>query len=291
MNDIKKYIPSLIFSIILVFALLGLALSLTAEKYANPKKLISISEQNDITSMVESELENYFKDKYNETGIPAEVYMNAITPEYIDANIKGIINSGFKVLEGEKNVVFSAEKSETLLEKNITDFFESYAEKNGYEKDADYEKKLTATIDSAYKTVREYCDIYKLVTINSEGILSKVGVIYRHLHMLTSFLAGACAIIAIIILFINFKKLACAVYWFGVSTLVSGVIGLIPCIILKASNYFDRFVIKQAHIFTSFTKLLYGSVNSFMVLQLILIAVSAVIFGSYVFFIRTKKSV
>lgn len=290
MTDIKKYVPSLILSVILVFTLLGLTLSLTAEKYASPQKLISISEENDITAKVKAELEKFFKDKYNETGVPAEVYMNAIDADYIDANIESIINSGFSVLDGEKNVEFSALKNDTL-EKNIAEFFSSYANENGYEQDESYSKKLDATISSAYKTVREYCDIYKLVTINSEGILAKTGAIYRHLHMLTSFLAAACAVIAIIILFTNFKNLAVSLYWFGVSTLASGVIGFIPCIILKASSYFDRFVIKQVHIFTSFTKLLYGSVNSFMTLQLIIIAVSVVIFGGYIFFVRTKKSV
>ncbi len=289
MNNKKKYVPSLILSIILVFTLLGLTLSFTAEKYASPQKLISISEENEITSKVEAELEKFFGDKYNETGIPAEIYMNAIDAEYINANIKSIIDSAFSVLDGEKDVVFTALKND-VLEQNITEFFSSYAQENGYEQDESYNKKLDATISSAYKTVREYCDIYKLVTINSEGILSKAGVIYRHLNMLTSFTAAACALIAIIILIINFKQLAVSLYWFGVSTFVSGVIGLIPCIILKASNYFDRFVIKQAHIFTSFTKLLYGSVNSFMILQLILIAVSVVIFGVYIFFARTKKS-
>ena len=289
MNDIRKYIPSLLLSILLVFTLLAFTGAVTAEKYASPQKLISVSEENSVPSVVRRELEKHFKDKYNETGIPADVYMSAISEDYIRANIEGIINSGFRVLEGEKNVVFSAQKSEELLEKNIEEFFESYAEENGYEKDANYEKRLTAAIDSAYKTVREYCDVYKLVTLNSEGILRKAGSTYRHLDMLTLFAVAASAFIAIIIVLVNLKKLSSALYWIGVSGLVSGIIGLVPCIIISADGYFDRFVIKQPHIFTSFTKLLYGGVNSFMYAQLVLIAVSVIFFGTFIFFSKYQR--
>lgn len=280
MKNLKTYIPSLLMSILLVFSLLGVTALVVAETYASPEKLFSLAEENDVIPKVQKELEKYFGDKYNETGVPAEIYTGAIDNSYIQDVINMFIDESFTILEEESSEGFVIPVN-AQLEKSITDFFSGYADSNGYEKDENYNKKLENTIASAYNAVGDYCDIYKLEMMQSEGILSKAGVLYRNLDTLLIAAVGVTAVLAVILLLVNLKQINIFLYWLGVSGFISGVIGLVPCIYLNATSYFDSFVIKQPHIFTSYTKLLYGVVNTFMTGQLIVIAAGVLLLGVY----------
>lgn len=288
MNSLKKYIPCLLLSLILVFASLGTSAVIIAGKYANTDKLVELTEENEIVPMIKSQLENYFSDKYNSTGIPAEVYMSAITDEYLLSVVNGTINEAFDYMENEKPAEFTV-KSNTQLEENITDFFSDYAESIGYEKDDNYNKKVDSAISSAYNAIGEQCDIYKLKTIYNKGLLIKAKPIYQNLNLIKYACLGVTVLLVVIIVLINIKSISAALYWTGISSLISGAIGIIPCIYLNETNYFDAFVIKQPQIFTAFTGAMYSAVDSFMMNQIILAAVGALLIIVYAVVNRLKK--
>ena len=271
MKNVKTYIPSLLLSILLVFSMLGISGLLVVRSFADSDKLTGLAEENKIVSTIQSELESYFSNKYNETGVPAEVYTAALTDEYIEKIVGLNINAGFERLDsGKFDNLTGRENPE--LEESISIFFNDYADSIGYVKDDKYEEKLQKTIDSAYSVITDYCDIYKFRMMNSEGILAKASKIYTRLDMIILAVAGATVLLIVLLLLINIKSKLLVKYWLGISALVSGVIGISPCIYLNASRFFDAFVIKQPQIFKSFTGLLYGAVNSFMINQIILAA-------------------
>ena len=286
MRNLKTYIPSLILSVLLVFSLMGTSALIVGNSFANPEKLIDITEENEIVPMIQTELNNYFSDKYNETGIPAEVYTEALTDEYIKLAAENYIYAGLN--KGVTTTYGYNTPENEQLEKNITGFFSDYAESVGYEKDEKYDEKLEATIKSAYSVIGDYCDVYKFGTMRDEGILEKVSGIYRSLGKIIMLAAGASLLLIAVILLINLKSVSAALYWTGISALISGIIGIAPCIYLNSTNYFDAFVIKQPQIFTSFTKLMYGALNAFMTNQIIL-AVGGVVL-IIVFAVIPKKS-
>ncbi len=286
MRSLKTYIPSLILSVLLTFSLLGTSALIVVRCFANSDKLISIAEENDVISKVSEELESYFKERYNETGIPAEIYMDALDDNYISSIVNYSICEGINILDNAEYEQLN--KKNEKLEQNIENFFDEYAKSVNYIKDDVYEEKLGQTIDDAYNVIINYSDVYKFRTMNDEGILTKAGGIYRQLDVIILAAAGLSLLLIIIILLINIRSVSAAMYWTGVSSLVSGIIGLVPCIYLNAVNYFDSFVIKQPQIFTAFTSLMKEGINAFILNQIIFAAAGLVLIVAFI--IVPKKS-
>lgn len=288
MKSLKTYLPSLLLSIFLTFVFLGTSILITADRLASVSSLKELSEKNKIVPMVRTQLVNHFEDKYNETGVPAEIYTDYITDDYIRSVIEININAGFERMNGGKFDNRSGIEN-PQLEESITTFFNDYADSIGYVRDDAYEEKLQNTIDSAYNVISDSCDIYKFDTINNEGLFAKAGGIYRNLGRLTLAAAGAAILLTVIILLINRKGITSLLYWLGSSALVSGIIGIIPCIYLNAVNYFDSFVIKQPQIFTAFTGLMYKAVDSFMTSQIVIAISGIVLIAGFAVIMKIKK--
>ncbi len=288
MKSLKSYIPSLILSILLVFSLLASSAMIVAKSYASPEKLIELSRENNISAQIKAELSNYYSDKYNVTGIPAEVYTSVISDEYIEKMVEININAGFSRLSG-KEFDNTSGRDNPELEKSITDFFNNYADDNGYVKDEKFDTKLATTINSAYSHITDSCDIYKLSTMNNEGILIKASPVYLNLDKLMMIVFVVTALLIAAVLLVNIKAVAASMYWCGITAVVAGVIGVIPSVYLSSTNYFDAFVIKQPQIFTSFTTLMYKAVDHFSTTQIILIVVGAALVTLFVVFPSKAK--
>lgn len=281
MRKIKSYIPSLILAFIMVFALIGSSAVITVSRNFSSENLTELADENQVVPKIKDEINKYFSAQYYETGIPADVYTSAVTDEYIDKLVKKYSREGFLVMKENWKFDYKSDTQNPELEQNITSFFEEYAESINYKKDANYDKKLSQTIDNAYNIILDYCDIYKMKTLNSEGILAKASPIYQNISIIIIAALACIAVIIILLLIINRKAVSDAVYWIGASSLVAGIMGIIPCIYLNSTNFFDSFVIKQQQIFTSFTSLMYKSVNSFMINNIILAAVGLILILVY----------
>ena len=167
MKNIKTYIPSLIMSVILVFSLLGTSALVTARGFRTPDKLIQLTEEKEIVPKIKDQLKIYFSDKYNETGVPAEIYTDALTDEYIQQSVGCMIEKGIYVMKDNGTRRFDVPQNQQL-EDNITRFFSDYADSIGYEKNEVYNEKLSKAIESAYDVIADYSDVYKFQTMNSQ---------------------------------------------------------------------------------------------------------------------------
>lgn len=256
--------------------------------YADADKLKSMAKEKGITAMIKTELDEYFSEKYNETGIPAEVYSAALTDEYIESVTALNIDAGFERLDGgsfdNKSGIENPE-----LDESISTFFSDYADSIGYEKNEAYQQKLQRTIDSAYSIILEYCDIYKFSLLNSEGILEKGAKVYPLLDTAVLIGAGLVVLLAGLLLLINRKALSAVIYWAGTSALIAGILGIIPCVYLNSENYFDAFVLKQPQVFTAFTGLLYDMVDSVMTNMIIAAAIGVLLIICYAVSGKIKK--
>ena len=97
------------------------------------EKLKKLAQKNSLETSIYPEINKYYKDKYNTTGIPAEVYMDAVDEDYIRSYEEAYIDSAFEALEsGAKMSVVHPKNSK--LEENIDNFFNNFAEENNYEK-------------------------------------------------------------------------------------------------------------------------------------------------------------
>ena len=276
-----SYIPSLIVSVILVFTIIATSALLLMDINATPSKLKNLAQKNNIESKVYSELEKYFTDKYNSTGIPAEVYMAPIDQEYIRCFEEAIIDSAFEAVDGS-GVMSAVRPQNKALENSIDTFFNDFADKNNYEKDENFDLKLSNTKDNAYLTISSFCDVYKFSAMSSKGILKKAARLYSNRLILTAAAIGFNIFLIVLLIIINRKKRMTAMYWCGISAMIAGIIGAVPSIYLIATRYYDSFSIKQAAVFTAFTSAMYKLTEAFAAIQIALIVLglaTAVIYG------------
>ncbi len=263
MKKLSRYIPSLIVSVIMVFAVLGLVGIIVADININSSRLKKKAEENSISAVIVSQLEKYYTQNYYTTRIPAEVYMDNISEDYIKGIVDSKIDSGFAALKGES----SGEETDIMnpgLEAALESFYSDYADSIGYEKDEAYEKKLDSAKKNAYNIISSSCDIYKFDALKEHGVIGKLTKLYSKMTLLTVCAAVGTVLLMLILFLINIKEKKSVIYWFGTISAVSGVLGIIPCAYLLASGYFEQFTIKQPQIFTSYTTMFTGITEAFM---------------------------
>ena len=281
MKKLSTYLVSLIISIILVFMIIASALTAIVRINMTCSKSIQLFEANHIYSLITGELQKYFVTQYNTTGIPADVYMEALDEDYIRKVTNGYADAIFSSLTASDSTNFDIPENETL-ENNIRNFFSEYADKNNYEKDEVYEKKISSTIENVYRVTGNYCDVYKYSTLNEHGVLSKISKIFSRLGSLMTICIVATVFVVILLIIANIKRISCVLYWTGISSVIAGILGTVPTAWLLATDYFDSFVIKQPQVFKSFTGAMYALTGAVMAVHIAIMAIGVcfiVIYG------------
>lgn len=282
MKSAKTYIPCVLLTIILVFSMLGTVICITANKVIlNNQTCLEIISEKKISETIKNLLEKNFKQKYNSTGIPAEVYTDVLTEKYIDNIVKLNVIEGFEYLNGNTDK-FSVSPDFESLDKSITDFFSNYAEENGYVKDSSYYDKLQKEISNAHSTVISYTDIFKLDTLNKNGVLSQARRYIKYLDKITYICIGADIFCILLLLLLCIKNKREILYWTGTGFMISAVIGLVPCVYLTSTKYFDSFVIKQEQIFTAFTSYMYRIVDTVTAFEIGILATGFILTLIYI---------
>lgn len=284
MRSAGSYISSFIITLLLVFTLIASAGCITAERFATRDNLVNITEEKDISGIVRNELNKYFTEKYAETGIPAELYMNHIDEDYLQSVINNRIDYGFTALSGGNTSEFAEIPQNTALDESIKAYFEEYAESSGYEiKDENdkYYKKLADAKKKAYSAIEEYSDVYKFNALVKHGVIKKVKPVYLKLSMITIICLGASAFFGLLLLICSFKRTRDALYWIGTAALSAGVLGSIPCLYLLNTDYFSAFSIKQAQIYTSYTTAMKTFTENFLTACVILASAAIILYIVY----------
>ena len=269
-------------SIILVFMIIASVLISIVRINVTEEKSVKLFEKNHVYSLITGELQKYFVTQYNTTGIPADVYMTALDENYIRTVTNGYANAVFSSLTASENITFEIPENETL-ENNIKNFFSDYADKNNYEKNEIYEKKISSTIENAYRVTGNYCDVYKYSTLSEHGVLSKISKIFSRFGSLMTICITATVFVVIFLIIANIKGISGVLYWTGISAIIAGIIGSVPTAWLLATDYFDSFVIKQPQVFKSFTGAMYALTEMTMVVNISIMAVGVcfiVIYGA-----------
>lgn len=281
MKKCITYLFSLIFSVLLVFMLIASSALLLVDINVSEKKLNDLATKKDLDSKIYTEIEKYYSDKFNTTGIPADVYMDAIDVTYIKTCEEAYIKAAFEALESRNQMSISLPKNKQL-EENIENFFNDFADKNGYEKDDKFELKLRTTTENAYSSIGSFCDVYKFSAMNNHGVLSKLSKVYSYRIIMTGVAIAATLILILLLVFINRKKKITTMYWCGISSLIAGILGSCPSIYLLVTRFYDSFSIKQAAVFTAFTSAMYRYTEAFMAVHIAFVVIGitlVVIYG------------
>ncbi|MBR1823348.1 MAG: hypothetical protein IJ779_03835 [Ruminococcus sp.] len=263
MNKLSSYIPSLIISVLLVLLTVGSSAALLVDINITKEKAFELIEEKNLGEVAQAEISKYYYKKYNSSGIPAEVYVRYITPEYMVDCERECIEHGFYSVEYDDVFDVRLPKNQKL-EESISAFFSEYASKEGYKKDSNYFKKVEDSIDNAYNTVKSYSDVFKLSALNEHKVLRKLTKLYKAKNLLTIACIGIEVLLIAILILINRKNKAVTLYWTGISAVIAGLAGCIPSICLLASNYYDSFSIKQPAVFMAYTGVMYQLTRGFL---------------------------
>lgn len=291
MKSIVSYIGSFILSVLLIFSVIASIGITVVNAFANPDKLYDITKEKNLSHIVYTELEKYYSQRYNITGIPADIYMNAISEDYLDKSIYLKITDSFHVIENNQNedtTIFGLANEEGI-DTALSSFYSDYADSINVPKDAKYDEKLSEAKTNTYEVIMEYCDIFQFDTMYNHGILKKISPLYAKLPTLTLIAYGSTIFLMLLMLLMNIKSMSTSLYWIGVSTSISGIIGSLPCFYLKATDYFSAFTIKQPQIYTAYTTTMNKFVENLLTISLISLAIGIVLIITYAFLVKNKK--
>lgn len=266
-----KYFANIFVTILLVFSLLAAEGTLFARFYAGrTETCLSVMEEQALSDRIYKSLEARFTEQSSTSGIPAKVYMDALTREQLDTGIRASVTSAYAYLNGTSDS-YAFEMDLSGLEASIRQFFSDYADQIQYPKDETYDKKVSAAVDSAKKQVLQTVDVFRFSTLESAGLLSKVRRVMPWLMpAVGASLAAVCILLGLLV-WINRKQKRRILYWAGCGMTVASCIGLIPLIYIKATDYFAAFTIKTTQIYAAVTGMLNRMTDACLVLESVIL--------------------
>lgn len=289
MKITEKYIPNLIFSILLIFSIIGTA-SLTILRYyiINETTLIESYEENNIPQKAMEEIEEYFKDSEDYSGIPSSVYMSAITEDDIRNIIDAKIINLFTDITGENRERVNFDF--TALENSISDYFDKFAQENNVEVDEAYKNQLQKTIDTAKSEIEDFADIYLMSFIGKESIISKVSSIYKYLSPIMFVCIGLALVCIILIAVVSRKKFRFAIYWYSMAAVCSSVLMLIPTLYIKISGITDKLIIRNECVYSAVTGYISNVLNMLTDIEFFMLGIGLILILIYALVSNFKKS-
>lgn len=286
MKITEKYVLNLILSILLIFSLIGVGVTAFA-KYdlLTAESFIESSDENNVPKIAYDEINDYFTKSVAYSGIPAEVYMSAITEEDVESIIsckmESILTYIYAVGAGESDNLEDMLKMEGFdtqaLEKSITDYFNKFAKENNVQVDDAYNAQLQKTIDTAISEIDNFTDVYMLKLIAKTGMFGKVRAIYPYIDYAMYGCIGLAAVCVIIMLIASIKNFARFLYWISVSAVCAAAIGLAPTLYLKISGITDRLIIGNKTVYTAYTGFMNNCIDKLLTAEVIILAVAVVI--------------
>lgn len=294
MKKINHYFPNLILSVIFVFSFIGLSLTTEAkDKLLSSSFYISSAEKHDIYLRVTNHADDYFTKSYAVSGIPAEVYMDGLDDKTIKDAIDGKIENFFDYVSGKSSKIEETEIDFSVLEKNLTDYFSEFAEENNVEVNEDFTKQLDKTIETAESEIDSFTNIYMMDYMEKAGIPQTLRKVYPIIAAAPFVFMGVLLVGLVILILLNRKNLRFVFYWISTSGICASVIILIPCIILKYSDYFSRLVMRNDYIYYAVTGLLNDFNVNIIKIQSAALGVFVALMLVYIFssIINNKKEI
>lgn len=281
-NGTGQLVLRLVLCVLLVFTLLGTAGgALGSYLLSGSGILTSQLEKQAAAQKAHDTLEAKFEAEYNTTAIPAEVYMDVITTEWMAEAMERYATAAQSNLSGAKTAVVIDDF--TPLEESITAYFEAFAAENNVEKDEAYTKKLEESIQSAEDAVKSAVDVYHVQTMMDAGIWAKL----KQLRMPLWILVAVCGVLSVA-LAVLLRKRFC--YWVGSSLFACGALLTIPTAVVLGTGVISHFTLKEPAVYAVFTGVMTQLMQLVMVMGIVLLAVGTALWLGSVLLGRKKEN-
>lgn len=290
MNQPLKYLGSVLLNLLLVFTLAGAALlALVQFRALDADTCNRILSEKNLEVRVQENLSAYYNEQANTSGIPASVYTDSLTTEQLKGIITESINHAFAYLHGKQDTV-AIEADFTLLEDNLTAFFIQYAEENGYQQDAAFDKTLQNAIDTAKTNILTTADVFRFSTLHEAKVLSKLRPYVPWVARGLWLCIGASVVLLALLAVLHRKTLSQLIYWGASAVCAASLLMLIPAAVIHFSRWFDRFAVKSDQIFIAVTSYLYGLTGAAIVIGCVGLAIAAALWIGFALLCRKART-
>ena len=219
--------------------------------------------------------------------------MDGLDDKTIKDAVDGKIENFFDYVSGKSSKIEETEIDFSVLEKNLTDYFSEFAEENNVEVNEDFTKQLDKTIETAESEIDSFTNIYMMDYMEKAGIPQTLRKVYPIIAAAPFVFMGVLLVGLVILILLNRKNLRFVFYWISTSGICASVIILIPCIILKYSDYFSRLVMRNDYIYYAVTGLLNDFNVNIIKIQSAALGVFVALMLVYIFssIINNKKEI
>ncbi len=277
MNRPITYLCNVIVTLLLIFSLTATALLTVVQCYSlRADTCIALLEKHQLADRVYDNLDSYYREQANTSGIPASVYMDSISKEQISEIISASVGNAFAYLHGA-DTMEQAEVDFSKLEENLIAFFRTYAEENGYEKDAAFEKTVDTAVDNAKRNILTTADVFRFYTLYDAKVLDTA----RTAMPLVPKALAAGIVLTVMLLgllvWMHRKRMYQVLYWIAAALFASSALLILPMAWINGTRWFDRFAVKSDQIFAAVTGYLYGNTGMVLTVGIIGVVLAAVL--------------
>ncbi|MBR4555152.1 MAG: hypothetical protein IKO27_06105 [Ruminococcus sp.] len=260
-----------------IFVILAEACIFVSTTLLKPEIYSEAMNEKGVTDSIYNELCVYFKSLSNATGIPPEVFTDTLDKDELYSTSYKLLNECLDYFTDKSAPKPKVNYDYTALEDSITNYIAKHAEEHGIPKDKEYEKLLNNTISIAKAQIEARFDVMMLYKLSGSDFASGIHK-YSGLFRLGIFIfLGIVLVLVICMAVIDRHHPRDYPYWAGLILTVSAGFWLIPCIYLKATDYFGSFFIKNAYIHKTVTGLFEISLERMIKLQTILLIVGVLL--------------
>lgn len=292
MYKLRNYLLCAAVSILLFFSAAAAEAVIILKNYVlEPSSYHTILKINNVYEKAYNEIKKHYENEENATGIPADVYLDAVTPELVEQIINDNVDSVFSALHSRngKPDYSSAENRLSVLKESTDKFFDDYARSVNYQKDDVYYQKTESVFREASENILDITDVFQFRKIEKAGYISKAARVLSYEGKFTAAAFAASGLCLLILILANIKKPAGAFYWISISFGSLSAVMLAVCIWLKQSDYFSRFAIKASHIFSAITGTCVYFTDALLLINAVLIAVSVFMMVMFSVFGKEKS--
>ena len=283
-KKLYNYLPNLIISLFLAFIFLALSLLFAADNIFFEPTTYTIED----TAF--QEIQTYCEQQYAYTGVEADTLKKSINKTDVSNAIYSYVEDTFSYILGKKSELPEFKADFTLLEKNISDDYTKWAEKEGVKYTQELEDIKQKTIKNVEQAIESDLDVMLLSHINKpNGISTKLKDLLVLARKIRIALIATAVIFIGVMAAVNRKHISGLLYWVGTSLFCSSMLILVPCAILKGTKYYDGLAIHNDTVYNALTRSMYGLTDSLIKLSTVTLIVAVLFMALFALIINLTK--
>ena len=218
-KKLYNYLPNLIISLFLAFLFLALSLLFAADNiFFEPTTYTNSMHKIKIEDTAFEEIQTYCEQQYAYTGVEADTLKKSINKTDVSNAIYSYVEDTFSYILGKKSELPEFKADFTLLEKNISDDYTKWAEKEGIKYTQELENIKQKTIKNVEQAIESDLDVMLLSHINKpNGISTKLKDLLVLARKIRIALIATAVIFIGVTAAVNRKHICGLLYWVGTS--------------------------------------------------------------------------